>query len=66
MGLFSHIKIHKLNYTIIKHFCDSKMLKACIVIENTHVQKISARLEHWKWSKNRLQDLKICRGKTNR
>jgi len=45
IGLFSHIKINKLNYTIIKHFCDSKMLKDCIVIQNTHAWKISARLE---------------------
>jgi hypothetical protein len=55
-----------MNYTIIKQFCDSIVLKYCIVIENTHAQKISARLEQWKWSKNRSQDLTPTNRKTER
>ena len=65
-GLFSHIKQNVDNYSLIKHFYDSKMLKECIVIENTHIWKVFERLEKQKWSKIQLQDLTRTDRKTDK
>jgi hypothetical protein len=40
-ALVHHLKIYKFNYPLIKHFRDFKMLKDCIVIQQSELGAVN-------------------------